>query len=681
MASSRAKVGKKAGKSTRRASAVRSPARTTGTAGKRKLEEQLRDYESQLAALGKSQAVIEFAMDGTILTANENFLGALGYSLDEIQGRHHSMFVDEATRMSAAYKEFWAKLNRGEFQAGEFKRVGKGGKEVWIQASYNPILGREGRPVKVVKFASDVTEMVAFRDDAVGQISAIGKVQAVIAFNMDGTILTANDNFLSVMGYTLGEIQGRHHSMFVDEATRVSPAYKEFWAALNRGEFQTAEYKRIGKGGKEVWIQASYNPILDREGRPVKVVKFASDVTEMVRARETVRQLIDAAIAGRLEERADVSGFTGTYRDLVGGVNEMLDNIVKPLQEGIGVLDSLSRGDLTKRVAGSYRGDLDTMKSSINNSIGNLAEMVEQIRLASDSITQGSEEISKGNQDLSQRMEEQASSLEETAASMEEMSGTIQQNADNSKQANQLAIQCRGIAEKGGAVVARAVSSMSEINSASKKIADIIGVIDEIAFQTNLLALNAAVEAARAGEQGRGFAVVAAEVRNLAQRSATAAKEIKTLIQDSVQKVQDGSGLVNESGATLEEVVASVKRVADIIGEISAASQEQASGVEQVNKAVSQLDQITQQNAALVEETAAASEGMAEQAKSLRSQVGRLQLDQDSERRLSEKLLDMARSTATAKSRPAKGNGAARNGLRGPATVATADSEEAFEEF
>jgi PAS domain S-box-containing protein len=238
-------------------------------------QELFADYAGQVAAIRKSQAVIEFSMDGTVLDANDNFLKALGYRLEEIQGQHHSMFVEPAYKLSSEYREFWAALNRGEYQAAEYKRIGKGGKEVWIQASYNPILDPDGKPFKVVKFATDMTEQKLRNADYIGQIAAISKSQAVVEFKMDGTVLTANDNFLKALGYTLDEIKGRHHSMFVDEAFRQSYEYKEFWAALNRGEYQAAEYKRLGKGGKEVWIQASYNPIMDLNGKPFKVVKYA----------------------------------------------------------------------------------------------------------------------------------------------------------------------------------------------------------------------------------------------------------------------------------------------------------------------------------------------------------------------------------------------------------------------
>ncbi|WP_375306301.1 PAS domain-containing methyl-accepting chemotaxis protein [Bradyrhizobium sp. A11] len=264
---------------------------------------------SKIAAIGRAQAVIEFRLDGTIVTANENFCKALGYSLSEIEGKHHGMFVAEAERNGAAYREFWAKLNRGEYQSGEFKRIGKGGREIWILASYNPLLDENGKPFGVVKFATDVTAEKLKNADLAGQIAAIDKAQAVIEFNMDGTIVTANANFLGALGYSLAEIKGHHHSMFVEPSERDSSAYREFWAALNRGEYQAAEYKRIGKGGKEVYIQASYNPIMDLNGKPFKVVKYATDVTRQVLVRmgnERVRGMMESVAAGSEELNASV---------------------------------------------------------------------------------------------------------------------------------------------------------------------------------------------------------------------------------------------------------------------------------------------------------------------------------------------------------------------------------------
>ncbi|OQW54360.1 MAG: chemotaxis protein [Proteobacteria bacterium SG_bin9] len=243
------------------------------------------EVKSKLDALSKSQAIIEFNLDGKILTANNNFLAAMGYQLDEIQGKHHGMFVDPVYRESTEYRDFWETLRRGEYQAREFKRFAKGGREIWIQASYNPLLGRNGKPFKVVKFASDITAAKLKSADHEGQIKAIHKSQAVIEFNLDGTIVTANDNFLGAMGYRLDEIQGKHHSMFAEKAYADSAAYRDFWDKLRRGEYQAGEYKRVAKGGREVWIQASYNPIQDASGKNVKVVKFATDITAQVQDR------------------------------------------------------------------------------------------------------------------------------------------------------------------------------------------------------------------------------------------------------------------------------------------------------------------------------------------------------------------------------------------------------------
>jgi len=498
---------------------------------------ELADLRGQVNAIGRSQAVIEFALDGTILRANENFLGAVGYTLDEIRGQHHRLFVEPTERDSHEYRRFWQELANGQYHSGQYKRLGKRGNEIWLQASYNPILDADGRPMKVVKYCTAITDQKTRAADFEGQIAAISKAQAVIELDVDGTIRTANANFLRTVGYSLEEIRGKHHRMFVDGTTAATEEYRQFWAKLGRGEYDSGQYRRVGKGGREVWLQASYNPIFDASGRPIKVVKYASDITEQKRMSDQ------------------------------------------------------------------------------------LSTLVTNIRSAAAEVQTSAEEISKGNTSLSQRVESQAATLEETSASMQRMTETVRRNADNARAANDLAIEARDHAERGGTVVQTAVAAMQAINESSRKISEIIGVIDAIAFQTNLLALNAAVEAARAGEQGRGFAVVASEVRNLAGRSASAAKEIKALIQDSVSKVGDGSRLVEQSGSTLVEIVSSVKKVAAIVGEITAASAEQADGIDQVSRAVSQMDESTQQNAALVEEAAAASESIVQQVRELNASV------------------------------------------------------------
>jgi methyl-accepting chemotaxis protein len=422
------------------------------------------------------------------------------------------------------------------------------------------------------------------------QLNAINKSQAVIEFELDGTILSANDIFQRASGYTLDELKGRHHSMLVDAAFRNTDEYRRLWDGLRNNQASSGRFERVAKGNRPIWVEGSYNPIAGADGKPYKVMKYMTDVTSQV----VLTKAMEKAVA----ETQD---------------------IVKVAVEG----------DLTARIpAGDKQGDLRKMAESINALLASMGDVVAKVKGAAVEVNRGADEISSGNANLSQRTEQQSSSLEETASSMEEMTSTVKQNADNAGQANQLATAARDQAEKGGAIVGKAVKAMAEINDSSKKIADIIGVIDEIAFQTNLLALNAAVEAARAGEQGRGFAVVASEVRSLAGRSATAAKEIKDLIQDSVKKVEDGSVLVTQSGQTLDQIVASVKKVSDIVAEIAAASREQSSGIEQVNRAVMQMDEMTQQNAALVEEATAASQSMADQARDLNQMMNRYRINE-----------------------------------------------------
>ncbi len=318
------------------------------------------DMKGQIEAISKSQAVIEFKMDSTILHANDNFSKTVGYELDEIKGKHHSMFAEPSYSSSAEYRQFWEKLNRGEYDTGQYKRIGKGGKEVWIQASYNPIMDMNGKPFKVVKYATDITEAKLRAADFEGQLGAVSKAQAVIEFNMDGTIVTANDNFLKTLGYTLDEIKGKHHSMFAEPGFSGSAEYRAFWEKLNRGEYDSGQYKRIGKGGKEVWIQASYNPIMNMNGKPFKVVKYAKDITEQkLRATFTLRAL------GALQ---------------VAATNVMV-------------------------------ADADYNVVYANDS---LKTMLTEVESDTDTINTAAAEISQGNTDLSQRTEEQASSLEES---------------------------------------------------------------------------------------------------------------------------------------------------------------------------------------------------------------------------------------------------------------------------
>jgi len=337
------------------------------------------DAQAKIDAISKSQAVIEFQLDGTILEAKDNFLGAMGYTLDEIKGQHHSMFVDPEFKRSQEYADFWAALSRGEFRAAEYKRLAKGGKEVWISASYNPILNKSGKPYKVVKFASDITQQKLQNADYQGQLEAIGKSQAVIQFEMDGTIITANENFLGAMGYSLEEIQGKHHSMFAEPNVKSSAEYTQFWKTLNEGKYQEGEFKRIGKNGKVVWIQASYDPIMDMNGKPFKVVKFARDITTQVNERmrrAKVQEEIDKDL-GEVAEQ--VTGVTQQATNASSASSQASDN-VQSVAAGAEEL-AASVNEISQQVARAttIAGDAVNQAQLTNDIIAGLASSAQKI--------------------------------------------------------------------------------------------------------------------------------------------------------------------------------------------------------------------------------------------------------------------------------------------------------------
>lgn len=544
----------------------------------------------RLSALDRSQAVIEFDVDGIILNANENFLGAMGYRLDEIKGNHHRMFVEPSYAASDEYAQFWRRLSQGEFFSSEFKRINKAGEEIWIQASYNPLLDENGKPYRVVKFATDITARVKRDADYEGQLRAISKSQAVIEFTLDGTIITANDNFLQTLGYQLSDVQGKHHRMFVESDYANTGEYRDFWEQMKRGDYQAGVFKRVARNGDEIWIRASYNPIMDASGRPYKVVKYASDITEQQKLNMTIK---------------------------------------KVLEETQLALTALSKGDLSARMHGEFTGQFADLQNTVNACFEHLSQTMADIRKVAFNVTSNSESVAQGSLELNRRTGEQAARLEETSASMEEITSTVTENATNAATANELVLTASEQAHKGGEIVRDAVESMEGLSQSSKKISEIIGVIDDIAFQTNLLALNASVEAARAGEQGRGFAVVASEVRNLAGRSASAAKEIKDLIEDSAVRVKRSSQLVNQSGKSLNEIVTEVNKVTEAISNISRVSKEQSLGISAVNSAITKIDELTQHNSSLVEQSASASENLNKQAGELSEMVSAFTTDND----------------------------------------------------
>jgi methyl-accepting chemotaxis protein len=519
-------------------------------------------------ALGRSQAVIEFGTDGTILTANDNFLKALGYSLGEIQGKHHSMFVDPLERDSAAYRDFWAALRRGEYQAAEYKRVGKGGKEVWIQATYNPVLDGNGKPVKVVKFATDITARKIKNMEDAGQIAAIGRAQAVIAFEMDGTIVTANENFLRAMGYTLGEIQGKHHSMFVEQAERDSAAYREFWAKLNRGENQSAEYKRVGKGGKEVWILASYNPVLDEKGKPFRVVKFATDVTSQKlstadlagqisaigKSQAVIEFNMDGTIIGANQNFLRTVGYApdeirGRHHSMFVDVAECESAAYREFWA------ALNRGEYQaaeyKRIG--KNGKEVWIQASYNPILDLNGKPFKVVKYATDTTAQVL--VRMGNERVRGMMESVAAGAEELNASVREISEAMTKSRDT-------ATTAVGRVEAADAQAKR-------LNEAAQAMSGIVELIGNITGQINLLALNATIESARAGEAGRGFAVVASEVKNLATQAKQATDKIG-------QEIGNLNGISGDVVSALDSIKQAIQGVSEYVTATAAAVEEQS---------------------------------------------------------------------------------------------------------
>ena len=569
------------------------------------------ELEGQMGAINSANAYIEFHPSGTIIRANDLFLTVMGYRLSEIEDKHHRMFCNSAYTNSREYEQFWNALRMGQPQVGEFKRITKDGKEIWLQANYTPVKDEKGTVIRIIKLATDITDQKLRNADFVGQIEAISKAQAIIEFNLDGTVRESNDNFLNVMGYSLPEIKGQHHSMFVDTVYGRSAEYREFWAKLNRGEYIAGEFRRLGKGGKQIWIQASYNPILDLNGKPFKVVKFATDITDQkVRDSEFKEQ-----------------------------VNIISDIIMQ-----------ISRGDLTNKVSINATGDVKTMADALNSAIDNINNLLLNIGMNADVVSSASmnmldktdsmkrntgevasaiSQMAKGAQDQATRTDESSKLVEKVKNSSEDMeqkANAINVAAEKGQKGSEnglktmkvLVTNMTGIRESAQ----QTSKSIEVLTQRAEEIGRTLKVITDIASQTNLLALNAAIEAARAGDAGRGFAVVAEEIRKLAEDSRKSAVDIEKIISD-VQKdtvaagkaidtmqvsVKEGGNATNEAENIFQEIAKSTQSTFEFSKQIQEATKGQKTSIDLVVKNIEQIVVVAEETAAGTQQAASSSQ-------------------------------------------------------------------------
>jgi methyl-accepting chemotaxis protein len=550
------------------------------------------EYEGKVAAIGRSQATVEFDLDGHILEANQRFLDVVGYQAEEVKGRHHRMFMEPEAAKGAEYSRFWERLKQGEYETGEYKRIGKGGREVWLLASYNPILDLDGRPVKVVKYATDITAEKLRNAEYEGKVAAIGRAQAVVEFDLQGRILDANRNFLDLMGYSRDEVIGQHHRVFVDQQEATTTAYQTFWEKLGRGEFSSGEYKRVTKGGAEVWLRATYNPILDLDGRPVKVVKYATDVTEeklryaeyqgkdmaINRAQAVIEFDLEGHILLANENFQRTLGYSA--RELVGQHHSMLcDSEYVMSAEYRDFWLRLRKGEyLSGRFHRVGKFGRDVWIQATYNPIYNMrGEPYKVVKYAHDITDQVQLE-----QLLSAKTREMSDSINALTGSIDEITVSAQQ-------ASTLAGETQQNAQDGYEELRKSIEAIDLIEKSSDQIAAIVNVIGEIASQTNLLAFNASIEAARAGEHGVGFSVVAGEVRRLAERSSEAAREITRLISESTSRVGQGATVSHRAQDAFGQILKSVASTSESIRQIAASTQRQQSASRSVHDLINDL--------------------------------------------------------------------------------------------
>ena len=546
-----------------------------------------------LRALDRSQAIIEFDPQGVILNANQNFLQTMGYTVDEVRGRHHRIFVEAEEARSKEYEGFWAKLRGGTYTVAEFKRITKSGEPVWIQASYNPVTDDDGGVIKIVKFATVVTDAKLESLELEAKVNAIDRAQAVIEFDLHGNVLNANANFLDLMGYAPGEVIGRHHRMFVEDETASSPEYGRFWDELARGTFHTGEFKRVGKGRKEVWIQATYNPVIGLDGEPIKVVKFASDVTE-TRLKSAEYESKDSAIdKAQAVIEFDLEGrVMKANRNFLEAMGYMLNEVEGQhhsmfcdpeylkseeyrsfwlrLAEGRFVSGRFHR-------VGKYGRDvwIQATYNPIRDINGNVVKVIKYAHDVTKEV------------ELERRIARNSAQM---AQQLEVLTDQIIEIAGDSESAASLAEMSTGHAVSGLEAIHKSIEAIESIQTSSDRVAEIVAVIGDIANQTNLLAFNAAIEAARAGEHGVGFSVVAGEVRKLAERSSDAASEIAEVIERSTEHVARGAEVSRKASEKFDQIHESVTSTGEQVRSIATTSENQRLLAAEVSELIRQLD-------------------------------------------------------------------------------------------
>ena len=526
------------------------------------LKKQNSELMNIMNAIDGSFATIEFDLFGNILTANSNFLKTVGYSLNEIQGKHHSIFVDPEYKKSNDYINFWKKLAQGEVFSGRFLRINKAKEEVWIEATYASIKDKSGSPYKVVKLATNISAQVHKELESKAKLRSIDKSYAVIEFETDGKIISANKNFCDALGYTEDEIIGKHHHIFVDKKYANSNEYKNFWLELSESQDHVGVFSRTTKEGKEIWIQAAYIPVKKPGKKPHKVIKIASDITQ--------QKMHEIHLSLMVEEAGEV-------------------------------LQDVSKGDLTNDVKGEYKNELHKLKTHLNNSIQTLSSAMNEIKTSVKSVSESEKEVTALSQSLSQRTEKSTQSIQHTNSVMTKTQEQVKTTQIKVDEARRSTVEQQNLIDTGTQLMSQSLTAMEQIKGSSEEITNIVSLIDGIAFQTNLLALNAAVEAARAGEHGRGFAVVAGEVRNLAQKSADAAKDIKTLISQAVEQSQTGVEVVEKLSENLNSIRKKSTEVNDVIESVGELAKAQSDSINRISDEVSNIDNATQENVGFVE--------------------------------------------------------------------------------